>query len=224
MRPALAELTEPMANAIGSKLDITYDSAGIIGSRVREEEVCDVVIVQKSMMQRLVDEGHISAASVKILAYSGLAAAVCEGSALPDVSSVDAFKRALLDAGTVSCPDPNAGHLSGIHFQTIIEQLGVADILAAKTRYMDGALEDFAATDIDEIAITQPMEILAAPSYVMAGWLPTELQDENKFTWAVGISNRSVAPSAAKALVKFLTSPTAIVVYEAKGMLAKMRL
>lgn len=63
------------------------------------------------------------------------------------------------------------------------------------------------------------MEILAAPGYAMAGWLPAELQDAVKFTWAAGIAATSRGRDCAASLIRYLSSSAAAVVIEAKGMI-----
>jgi len=60
---------------------------------------------------------------------------------------------------------------------------------------MEGSVADFAAHDSADIVISQPMEILAAPAYELVGWLPPELQDYERFTWAMGITATSKEPA-----------------------------
>ncbi len=179
-----------------------------------------MVIVQKPLMQALEDEGKVLPGSLAVLARSGLAMAVRAAAPVPDIGTVEALKRVLLQAKSIACPDPRQGHLSGVHFRAITERLGLTVALAPKTRFMDGALADFASTDEDEIAITQPMEILAAPGYKPASWLPAALQDEEKFTWAVGLSANAAEAHGADLLIRFLCSPEAAAMIEAKGMIA----
>ena len=83
---------------------------------------------------------------------------------------------------------------------------------------MDGSVAEFAAQNTADMIISQPMEILATPGYVLVGWLPSELQDFEKFTWAVGITTVAKEPEAANALVRFLASPAAAAVIRARGM------
>jgi molybdate transport system substrate-binding protein len=97
-------------------------------------------------------------------------------------------------------------------------RLGIAEEVDAKAKFIEGTVAEFAAHDSADIVISQPMEILATPSYELVGWLPSELQDYEGFTWAAGITTNSKEPAAAKALVQFLTSPAAAAVIKVKGM------
>ena len=64
----------------------------------------------------------------------------------------------------------------------------------------------------------QPTDILATPHYELVGWLPEELQDRERFTWAMGVAAGATDPNAAKALIQFLSSPAAAAVIRKRGM------
>jgi molybdate transport system substrate-binding protein len=83
---------------------------------------------------------------------------------------------------------------------------------------MEGTVAEFAAHDSAEIVISQPMEILATPGYELLGWLPEALQDRERFTWALGVTANAKEPDAARALIRFLSSPAVATVIKAKGM------
>ena len=153
-----------------------------------------------------------------VLARSGVAAAVPQGAPKPDIASVDSFKRTLLEAKSIAYPVPDAGHASGIHFLGVIERLGIVQQVNSKAKFMEGSVAEFAAHDSADIVISQPMEILATPGYQLVGWLPEELQDRERFTWAVGITASAKEPEAARALIQFLSSPAAAAVIKKKGM------
>lgn len=219
LKPAMDDLAGPFVAATGTPLAFDYDSAGAIGARVRAGEPCDVVVAQKHLLESLQGEGMIAPGSIVALARSGVAVAVRAGAAKPRLESADDARRALLVAESVAYPDPALGHASGIHFMAVAERLGIGAAVAAKAVHMKGSLVDYADEGGDaELAITQPMEILAAPGYALAGLLPDELQDPATFTWAAGIGAGSRQPQAAETLIRFLASPAAAAVIAAKGM------
>ena len=218
MKPALAELSGKFERMTGHKLTISYDSAGKVRTRIQDGEIADVVIIQKSAAEALSEQGKLAQGSIVTLAQSGVAVAVRKGTPKPIISSVDALRRALLAAKSIAYPDPGRGAASGIHFRGVIERLGIAQEVNAKAKYMKGTLGEFATEGEAEIAITQPMEILAAPSYDLVGWLPDELQDYKNFTWAVAITANAKELGAAQTLVQFLSSPTAAQVIKKRGM------
>ena len=218
MKPALIELSADFERATGYKLTISYDSAGAVKNRIQDGEFADVVIIQQPAVEALIKEGKIVSGSNIVLARSGVGVAIPRGARKPDIGSVDALKLVLLAAKSIAYPVPDAGHASGIHFRGVIERLGIANEVNAKAKFFDGTVADFAAHDSADLVISQPMEILATPSYELAGLLPPELQDYERFTWTMGVTAASKEPSAAKALIKYLSRPAAALIIKAKGM------
>src|SRR5437870_8236955 len=201
MKPALTDLAGSFERSSGHRLTISYDSAGAVTKRIQSGEMVDVALTQKPAIETLIKEGKIASGSNVILARSGVGAAVRQGAPKPDISSVDALKRTLLAAKSIAYPVPDAGHASGIHFLGVIERLGIAQQVNAKAKFMEGTVAEFAARDSADIVISQPMEILATPGYELVGWLPEELQDRERFTWALGVTANAKEPEVAKALI-----------------------
>jgi len=218
MKPALSDLTGTFESATGHKLIIRYGSAGWVKNHIESGDAADVVIIQKPVAETLVDEGKIARGSIVTLARSGVAVAVHKGMPLPDITSVGALKRTLLAAKSVAYPDPAVGAASGVLFSAAIEKLGIAPEVRAKAKLMKSTFVEFAVHDDAELAVTQPMDILAVPTYTLVGWLPDELQDYKKFTWAVAITANSAEPDAARTLVQFLSSASAAEVFKKRGM------
>jgi molybdate transport system substrate-binding protein len=218
MKPALTDLAGSFERTSGHKLTITYDSAGAVTKRLQSGETADVAIIQKPAIEALIKEGKVASGSNVILARSGVAAAVRQGAPKPDIGSVGALRQTLLAAKSIAYPVPDAGHASGLHFLGVIERLGIAQQVNAKAKFMEGTVAEFAARDSAEIVISQPMEILATPGYELVGWLPEELQNREGFTWALGVTANARDPEAARALIRFLSSPAAAAIIKAKGM------
>lgn len=221
MRPALTELTSEFERMTGHKLTISYAEAGAVRNRIQGGEIVDVAIIQKPAAEALLEQGKIARGSIVTLARSGVAVAVRKGAPKPDIISVDAVKRSLLAAKSIAYPDPTSGAAVGVHFRGVIERLGIAQEVNAKAKIykeLSGTYYEFVAQEEPEIAIMQPMGILATPSYDLVGWLPDELQDYDAFTWAAGVTANAKEPDAAKALIQFLSSPTAAAVIKKRGM------
>ena len=218
MKPVLVDLASEFERATGHKLTITYESAGVVRDRVQAGENADVAIIQRPVVEALLKQGKFQPGSTVTLARSGVGVAVRAGAAKPDISTVEAFKQSLLAAKSIAYPDPAAGHASGIRFRGVLERLGIADQVNAKAKLQKGTFAGSPPEDHGEIGITQPMEILATPGFELAGWLPPELQDYEKFTWAMGVTSNAKEPAAGEALVKFLSSPTAAALIKKQGM------
>jgi molybdate transport system substrate-binding protein len=140
------------------------------------------------------------------------------GMAKPDISTIEAFKQALLDAKSISYPDPVEGHAAGAHFTRILERLGIAGQVIAKAKLQKHAFSESPPEDYADLAIAQPTEIFITPSFELVDLIPEDLQDYNRFSWATGIASNCREPAAAAALIRFLTSSTAALVMKRKGM------
>jgi molybdate transport system substrate-binding protein len=142
---------------------------------------------------------------------------VREGAALPDVSTVEAFKQAMIAAKSVAFTDPNAGGTSGIYMVSVLERLGIADIVKKKAVLQAGGKEtaEAAARGEAEIGVTFISEILAVKGAKLVAPLPADIQDYTLYTTA--IPKASTDPDGARALVVHLTSPAMAVRWKAAG-------
>lgn len=214
MRHAINELSPEFERMTGHKVTVQYDSAVAVRTRLQSGETTDVAIIQKPVVEALLAEGKIVRGTAVTLARSGLALGVRKNAPKPDISSVDAFKRALLAAESIAYPDPGRGAASGIHFRRVIERLGIAQDVNAKAKFRGPASPRH---DV-ELVITQPAEILAEPNLDLVGWLPDELQDYEAFSWTAGVVAGAVEADAAKKLIQFLSSPVAAPILQDRGM------
>ena len=218
MKPVLGELTAQFEQTTGHKLTINYVPAGAARSRVEAGENFDVAILQRPAAEELARLGKIESRGMTTLARSGLAVAVRKGMKKPDISTVDAFKQALLAARSISYPDPAEGHAAGALFRGIIDRLGIAEQVNAKAKLQKRAFSESPPEDYADLAIAQPTEIFITPSFELVDLIPEDLQDYNRFSWAIGVATNAKEPDAAAALIRFLTSSKAALVMKRKGM------
>jgi molybdate transport system substrate-binding protein len=166
----------------------------------------------------LVKQGKIVADSKIILARSGMGVAVRTGAPKPDISTPDTLKRTLLAAKSIVYTNPALRSPSGVHFAQVLERLGIAEEMKAKSKLHDGSSfnAELVAKGEIEIAIQQISEIVTVQGAELLGPLPGDLQLTTVF--ATGIGTGAKEPAAAKEFIKFLSSPAAAVVIKAKGM------
>jgi len=181
------------------------NSPNSIPSRLQRDEPADVIIVAGEALDAFIKQGKVIAGTRVDLARSRIGLAVRAGAPKPDISSVEAFKRALLAAKSVAY----SGSTSGVYLSTeLFQRLGIADQMKDKSKKIVGEPTGAAvARGEAEIAIQQISELLPVPGIDYVGPLPSEIQ---KVTiYAAGIASGSKEPDAAKALIKFLASPAA---------------
>ena len=185
-----------------------------IRARVTRGEAVDVVIVDADALDDMVRNGLIVASSRVALARSGIGIAVRAGARKPDISSVDALKRALLAATSVAY----SASVSGDYLvKEVFPRLGIADQMKAKGRRIErervGAV---VARGEAEIGFQQLSELLPIQGIEVVGPLPSDVQRIT--TFSAGIAVRAQHPETAKALIDFLASRAASDVVARSGM------
>jgi molybdate transport system substrate-binding protein len=201
----------------GHKLVVDNDTVGALAKRIEDGEAFDVVVVSPAAIDDLIKKGKVAAGTRQTLARVGIGVMVRAGAPKPDVSSVDAFKKAVLDAKTVAYIDPASGGSSGIYLAKLFEQLGIADQVKGKAKLKRGGyVADLLVSGEAEFGIHQISEITPVKEVTLVGPLPREIQ--NYTTYAAGLSSAARDRAAAEALIKTLAGPAAVDVLKQKGM------
>ena len=214
MHPVMDEMVPEFERATGHRVSIDYDTANALLGRIKAGEAADLAILTKPVIEDLIKQGMIAVGSVRTLSSSGVGVAVKAGLPKPDIGSVDAFKRALLEAKSITFTKTGA---SGIHFAKVVERLGIAEQINAKAKVPSGGMVgELVAQGEAEMAVQQVPELMAVPGIQFVGPLPPELQIMTVLSGGVLTSARQ--PEAAKALVDYLKTPAAARVFKAKGM------
>lgn len=217
LKAVISELAEAFERSGDHKLAPVFGPPTAIKSRIEAGETVDVAVMSQALIDDLIKQRKLSADGRVTLARSGLGLAVGAGAPKPDISTVEKFKRALLDAKSLVYTDPAGGGASGVHFAKVIKQLGIAKEVSAKARLNSGSYNaEFVARGEAELAIQQISEILPVKGAELVGPLPEGVQLTTAFAAAIGADTK--APAAAHDLIAFLTSDEARRVIRANGM------
>src|SRR5665647_483643 len=201
----------------GHKVIVDNDTAGGLKKRVEGGEAFDVAVITPGVVDDLIGKGKIAAGSRVNLASVGVGVVVKEGAPKPDVSTVEAFKRALLAAKSVAYIDPASGGSSGIYVDKLLERLGIADQIRPKAKLKQGGhVADLIVSGEAELGIHQISEIVPVKGASLVGPLPKEIQ--NTTTYAAGLSASAKDKDAVKELIEYLLGPDAAAVLKSKGM------
>jgi molybdate transport system substrate-binding protein len=198
----------------GIQVVTDWSPTTVIMTRVAAGERPDVVVLIVDAMDRLVEQDIVDPASRVELAHSRLGLAVPPGAAHPDISTVEAFTKALLAARSICY---SVGGASGIYFQQLIEKLGIADAIHAKaTTIPAGFTAEKLLTGEADLAVQQVSELMVVPTVEIIGKFPEEVQQVSSFSAAImrGTSNTA----AAALLIASLTGDRAAVAYRASGV------
>ena len=216
-KPVVAALAPAFEQRSGHQLKIENDTAGALARRIVGGEAFDLVVLTEPALRSLARDGKVLPAAPVPLARVAIGVAVPQGAPAPDISSVEAFQRALLAARKVAYIDPAAGGSSGIYLTQLFERLGIAEQVKAKSVLVPGGLvaQRLVSGEAD-LAIHQISEILAVPGARLVGPLPAPIQ--NHTVYAGAVSAASPSQTAAKAFLDLLAGEEARAVLKDKGM------
>src|SRR5215470_10473413 len=210
MRPALEELAPQFERASGHKLAITYSGTNVIRERTLAGDAGDLVIFAGPAVEDVIRQGKLAA---KVdLVRSAVGVGVAAGAPRPDLSSAEAFKRALLAAKSFSRSEGP----SGVYIAALLERMGIAEQMKGKTVVVRGRLVGDALVKGEaEIGVQQVSELKSVPGVDVLP-MPAEIQHITIFS--AGLSAQAKDSEPVQALIKFLTSPAAAPVIKAKGL------
>ena len=215
---AFLELAPRFERATGHRLVAATTTMGVgaesIPSRLQRREPADVVILDDDVLKQLIAEGAVIAESRTALARSGIGMAVRAGAVKPDISTVDALRRTLLQARSVAY----SSSVSGRYLSTeLFQRLGIASEMAPKSRRIErervGAV---VARGEAEVGFQQTSELLPVAGIDYVGPLPPEVQRVSVF--AAGIAAHSRNRAAAESLIRFLASADVAATVSATGL------
>jgi molybdate transport system substrate-binding protein len=210
----LAEAGPEFERASGHRLAVSADLPAAFVKRAEAGEAFDLIVTGAAPLDALIKDGRVVASSRTDIARSGIGVAVRAGARKPDLGSVDALKRALLEAKSVAYLR-SVG--SGLHVAAMLERLGIARAVEAKaTRPQTDIVSELVAKGEVELGLVVITQILTTPGVELAGPLPPEVQAY--VTFSAGVGTRAREADAARALIQFLRGPLALRVIRSQGM------
>jgi molybdate transport system substrate-binding protein len=216
MKETILALVPDFERATGHKVMLDNDTAGALSRRIEGGEAVDLAVITAPVIDGLIGKGKLASGRVD-LATVGIGVVVKAGAPLPDISSLDAFKRLLLAAKSIAQVDPASGGTSGIYLAGLYERLGIADQIKPKLVLVHGGSSALLVAKGDaEIAVQQISEIIAVPGVAFAGPLPTEIQNTTIYAAALGANAKE--RDAASTLIALLRGAQAASLLRSKGM------
>ncbi len=174
-----------------------------IPTRLARGEKFDLVILSDGGLEALVKSGYVIKGSRVDLVRSQIGAAVRKGTPKPDISTVEALKKTLLDAKSIAY----SASASGVYLSTeLFPKLGIADQIKDKaTKIMSERVGAVVARGDAEIGFQQVSELIYFKELDFIGTLPDSVQQTIFFS--AGLIEGSTEQATAKQLVRFFQSP-----------------
>jgi molybdate transport system substrate-binding protein len=203
LKGVLEKFKPAFEQALATRLDLRFDATQAILQQLAAADLqADLLVLTAEAMEELRARGQLG--EVRVIASSGVGVAVRAGMPKPDISSVDALKRALLSASSVAHSKIGA---SGIYFAELLERLGIAGRLKKRVIIEKGPVGLAVAAGEAEIGVQQLCELAPVAGIDIVGPLPEPVQRMTHFS--AGIAANAADPERALKLMALLRSEAA---------------
>jgi molybdate transport system substrate-binding protein len=197
LAPAYEKLT-------GHTVIVRFEPAAAMNEKISSDAPADVAAMQPEQIDNFIKQGKIVAGTRTNFAQAGVGVAVRTGAPRPDISTVDAFRNAMLNASSIGYSRAGSGLISA----AVMEKLGIADQLKAKTKFIDGSPVAVAVAKGEvEIGLQQINVIIPVEGADYIGPLPKELQQTVRFSAAILTASKQ--KELARAFLNYVTSADA---------------
>lgn len=201
---AVKDVGATFARTSGTTPVYVVDTSGSLQKKLAAGEKADVVVVTSAAIDALEKSGLVVRGTKVEVARGLIGVAVRAGAPSPDLSTLDTFKAALLEAKSVSYVDPALGGTSGIYFEGLLGRMGIAEQMKPKVVYRSQGLEvaNAVAKGEAEMGITFTSELAPNKGVKVAGLLPEAIQLPTIYAAAIvsGAANEAAARAYVRAL------------------------
>jgi molybdate transport system substrate-binding protein len=208
------ELLPLYEKATGNTVKISYTGTLDAKKRIAAGEFFDILMMASPDIDAFIASGTLAPGSRIDIAKSGVGIGVKAGAPKPDIGSTEAFKKTLLVAKSIGY---STGP-SGVYVIGLFDRLGIADQIKPKLKQTPTGVfvGTLVASGEAEIGIQQVSEMSHYPGVDYVGALPADIQKMTIFS--SGVAANAKQPADAKALIKFLTAPSAAEAFKKRGM------
>jgi molybdate transport system substrate-binding protein len=211
---AYRELVPQFEQASGHKVTTVFTGTLDANKRLAAGETYDLLVMSSASIDEHIKGGKVVPGSRVDVAKSGVAIAVRAGAPKPDIGTTEALKKALLAARSIGYSTGPSGN----YVVALFQRMGIADEVKPKLRQTPTGVfvASIIASGEAELGFQQVSELIAAPGVDYVGPLPADIQHMTVFSSGIAVGAKEA--DAAKALVKFLTAPSAAAAFKKRGM------
>ena len=205
-KEVFARLTPAFEAASGHTVEYWFAVMSTLRDRIASGETADVLVMPTNILDAYEASGTVRAQGRGVLGLVSVNAVVRTGAPMPDLSSVDAVKRAMLASRAIVFATPGATP-SGTHMGKLVEQLGIAAALQGKIIHrpaLEGGVQLVAGGEA-EIGFYPKSEVIDTDGLTLAGPLPAAIQLTT--IYGAAVTATSTAPDASEAFIAFVRDP-----------------
>jgi molybdate transport system substrate-binding protein len=210
-------LAPEFSRATGHEVELHFNTVGANRDKFVGGEKTDIIILSVPAIEALDKEGRFAAGSRADLGRATCGVAVRDGMLMPNVSTVENFKRMLKNAGSIAANDPAHGGSSGIYLADLLKRMGLYDEVKGKFMLCKTGRDCALALlrGEAEIGITFTSEFMAVPGTRVVGSLPKEIEYVNGYAGAIP---KDAAVEPARVFLSYMTSPAAKETFKSFGL------
>jgi molybdate transport system substrate-binding protein len=218
VKAVMEELLPQCERVIGHPVAIQFGPTAVLKRRIDAGEAFDATFLTTEAIDGLIQEGKLAAGTRAVVGRAGIGVAVRKGAPKPDINTPEGMKQTLLKMKSITYAKEGA---SRGDIDKMMERLGIAGDVKSKTLLPEasGRPQQSVEEGESELVMTLIPEILPYHGIQLVGPLPAEFQRYQ--TFAGGAAAKTANAEAAKALIKFVSGPTAAPIFKAKGMEAR---
>ena len=200
----VSDLAPAYERLTGHSVVVRFEQAAAMNQKINSGAQADIAALQPEQVDNFIKQGKMVTGTKTNFAQAGVGVAIKTGASRPDISTVDVFKNAMINAKSIGYSQGGSGLIAA----KVMEKLGIADQLKAKTKFINGlpVAEVVAKGDV-EIGLQQINVIIPVEGADYVGPLPKDLQQTVKF--AAAVLTVAKEPEVAKAFLQFIASPEA---------------
>jgi len=215
VKAVVEELLPQFERTTGNKVVISYEPSTQIKKRIDAGEPFDLAMMTTALIDEEIKAGKLQFESRRFVARSGLGLSIRSGAKKPDIATVDAFKKTLLAAKSITYATQGA---SAAPFEALVAKLGIEPQVKPKYNLRNTASQvgEAVASGTVEIGVAPVSEILPVKGVDLVGPFPKDVQSYVEITAAAGTGAKE--KDAANKLIAFIVSPANAALIKAKGM------
>jgi molybdate transport system substrate-binding protein len=203
MRPLMVELVPRFERARGMTINVEFRLTSALKQAIAAGASFDIAVLPRPDLNDLIEQGAIAPGSAVDMARSTVGLAIRPGAKKPDIGSVAALRRTLLQARSIAYSDGP----SGTYVAALLIKLGIAEEMAPKTKLTSEPVAELVARGEAELGMQQIVAILPVNGAELVGPLPAELQ--NVIIYAAGVSSRAANPAISADFLAFMRADEA---------------